>query len=132
MLLILLLLHAFEKRNAGSGFIVQQDGYIVTNRHVVHGASKVKITLSDKRTFDGKVMGEDNFSDLAVVKIDATNLPTAPLGTSATLRAGDFVIAVGSPLGYDHTVTFGIVSAVGRAVTDVNGNINFIQTDAPN
>ncbi len=121
----------FEKRNAGSGFIVQQDGYIVTNRHVIHGASKIKITLSDKRVFDAKIVGEDNFSDLAVVKIEATNLPTAKLGSSSTLRAGDFVIAVGSPLGYDHTVTFGIVSAVGRAVTDVNGNINFIQTDAP-
>jgi len=121
----------YERHNAGSGFIVQQDGYIVTNRHVVHGSSKIKITLSDKRTFDAKIIGEDNFSDLAVVKIETTNLPTAPLGTSSTLRAGDFVIAVGSPLGYDHTVTFGIVSAVGRAVTDVNGNINFIQTDAP-
>jgi serine protease Do len=121
----------YEKRNAGSGFIVQQDGYIVTNRHVVHGASKIKITLSDKRVFDAKLVGEDNFSDLAVVKIEATNLPIAPLGISSTLRPGDFVIAVGSPLGYDHTVTFGIVSAVGRAVTDVNGNINFIQTDAP-
>jgi serine protease Do len=120
-----------EKRNAGSGFIVQQDGYIVTNRHVVHGASKIKITLSDKRIFDAKVVGEDNFSDLAVIKIEAINLPIASLGTSSTLRPGDFVIAMGSPLGYDHTVTFGIVSAVGRAVTDVNGNINFIQTDAP-
>ncbi len=121
----------FEKRNAGSGFIVQQDGYIVTNRHVIHGASKIKVTLSDKRVFDAKVMGEDNFSDLAVVKIEANNLPSATLGSSSALRPGDFVIAVGSPLGYDHTVTFGIVSAVGRAVTDVNGNINFIQTDAP-
>lgn len=120
-----------EKRNAGSGFIVQQDGFIVTNRHVVHGASKIKITLADKRVFDGKLVGEDNFSDLAVVKIEATGLPTATLGTSSTLRPGDFVIAMGSPLGYDHTVTFGIISAVGRTVTDVNGNINFIQTDAP-
>ncbi len=121
----------FEKRNAGSGFIVKPDGYIVTNRHVVHNASKIKITLSDKRVFDGKIIGEDNFSDIAVVKIEATNLPTAPLGTSGTLRPGDFVIAIGSPLGFDHTVTFGIISAVGRTVTDVNGNINFIQTDAP-
>lgn len=120
-----------EKRNTGSGFIVRPDGYIVTNRHVVNQASKIKITLSDKRVFTGKVVGLDNFSDLAVVKIEANNLPIAQLGESSTLRPGDFVIAVGSPLGYDHTVTFGIVSAVGRAVTDVNGNINFIQTDAP-
>ncbi len=121
----------FEKHNAGSGFIVQADGYIVTNRHVIHGASKIKITLSDLRTFDAKLVGEDNFSDLAVLKIEATNLPTVQLGSSAAMRPGDFVIAIGSPLGYAHTVTFGIISAVGRSVTDVNGNINFIQTDAP-
>lgn len=120
----------FEKHNTGSGFIAKADGYIVTNRHVVHGASKIKVTLSDKRVFEAKVVGEDNFSDLAVIKIEATDLPVAQMGSSNTLRPGDFVIAIGSPLGFDHTVTFGIVSAVGRAVTDVNGNINFIQTDA--
>ena len=117
--------------NAGSGFIVKTDGYIVTNRHVVHNASKIKITLSDKRVFDAKIVGEDNFSDLAVLKIEATNLPIVQLGSSTAMRPGDFVIAIGSPLGYDHTVTFGIISAVGRSVTDINGNINFIQTDAP-
>lgn len=121
----------FEKHNTGSGFIARADGYIVTNRHVVHGASKIRVTLSDKRVFEAKVVGTDNFSDLAVIKIEATGLPVAQLGVSSTLRPGDFVIAIGSPLGYDHTVTFGIVSAVGRTVTDVNGNINFIQTDAP-
>ena len=121
----------YERRNTGSGFIVRPDGFIVTNRHVVYGASKIKITLSDKHVYDAKVVGTDNFSDLAVVKIEATNLPVVQLGTSSTLRPGDFVIAIGSPLGYDHTVTFGIISAVGRTVTDVNGNINFIQTDAP-
>ena len=120
-----------EKRNAGSGFIVKAEGYIVTNRHVVHGASKIKITLSDLRVFDAKLVGEDNFSDIAVLKIEGTNLPIVQLGSSATMRPGDFVIAIGSPLGYAHTVTFGIISAVGRSVTDVNGNINFIQTDAP-
>jgi serine protease Do len=120
-----------EQHNTGSGFIVRNDGYIVTNRHVVHGASKIKITLADKRVFEGKVVGTDNFSDLAVIKIEAANLPVVQLGTSGTLRPGDFVIAIGSPLGYDHTVTFGIISAVGRTVTDINGNINFIQTDAP-
>jgi S1-C subfamily serine protease len=119
-----------ESHNTGSGFIIRQDGYILTNSHVVRGASKIKVTLSDRRVFEAKVVGTDNFSDLAVVKIDATSLPTAKMGTSANLRPGDFAIAIGSPLGFDHTVTFGIISAVGRTVTDINGNINFIQTDA--
>lgn len=119
-----------EKHNTGSGFIVRPDGYILTNAHVVRGGSKIKVSLNDKRTFPGKVVGVDNFSDLAVVKIDATGLPTLKLGTSNGLRPGEFAVAIGSPLGFDHTVTLGIISAVGRAVTDVNGNINFIQTDA--
>jgi len=119
-----------EQRNTGSGFIVRPDGYLLTNAHVVRGSTKIKVTLSDKRVFEGKVVGTDGFSDLAVVRIEATNLPTLKLGSSAVLRPGDFTIAIGSPLGFDHTVTFGIVSAVERTVTDVNGNINFIQTDA--
>lgn len=119
-----------EAHNAGTGFIIRPDGYILTNCHVVRGASKIKVALSDKRVFDGTVMGVDNFSDLAVIKIDAGKLPVVKMGTSSTLRPGDFAIAVGSPLGFDHTVTFGIISAVGRALTDINGNINFIQTDA--
>jgi serine protease Do len=120
----------FERHNTGSGFVVRPDGYLLTNAHVVRGSSKIKVTLSDKRVFEGKVVGTDGFSDLAVVKIEAANLPTLKLGSSALLRPGDFAIAIGSPLGFDHTVTFGIVSAVERTVTDVNGNINFIQTDA--
>lgn len=120
----------FEKRDTGSGFIVRKDGYIVTNAHVVKGAEKIKVTLNDRRTFDGKVIGLDAFSDLAVIKINADNLPTLKMGSSTTLRPGEFAVAIGSPLGYDHTVTLGIISAVGRSVTDVNGNINFIQTDA--
>ena len=119
-----------ERHNTGSGFIVKPDGYIVTNGHVVRGASKIKVTLADKRSFTGKVVGIDNFSDLAVVKIDGDNLPTVPMGSSANLRPGEFAVAIGNPLGFDHTVTLGIISAVGRSVTDVNGNINFIQTDA--
>lgn len=119
-----------EKHNTGSGFIVRPDGYILTNAHVVRGANKIKVTLNDKRTFAGKVVGTDSFSDLAVVKIDATDLPTLKMGNSADLRPGEFAVAIGSPLGFDHTVTLGIISAVGRSVTDVNGNINFIQTDA--
>jgi S1-C subfamily serine protease len=119
-----------ERRDTGSGFIVRKDGYILTNAHVVQDAEKIRVTLNDKRSFDGKVVGVDHFSDLAVIKIDGTDLPVLPLGTSSTIRPGEFAIAIGSPLGYDHTVTLGIISAVGRTVTDVNGNINFIQTDA--
>jgi len=119
-----------EKHNTGTGVIVQADGFILTNAHVVRGASNITVRLSDRRTFKGQVVGADGFSDLAVVKIDASNLPTVNLGTSSNLRPGEFAIAIGSPLGFDHTVTLGIISAVGRTVTDVNGNINFIQTDA--
>lgn len=121
----------YEKRDTASGFIVRPDGYIVTNAHVVGGKNnEIKITLNDKRVLIGKAVGIDHFSDLAVVKVDATNLPTLPMGTSTGLRPGEFVVAIGSPLGYDHTVTLGIISAIGRTVMDVNGNINFIQTDA--
>ncbi|HEY9792280.1 MAG TPA: trypsin-like peptidase domain-containing protein [Candidatus Obscuribacterales bacterium] len=122
--------HKFEKRDTGSGFIVRPDGYIVTNFHVVRDADKIKVTLNDNRSFDGKVVGVDPFSDIAVVKINGENLPTLKMGTSSNLRPGEFAVAIGSPLGYDHTVTLGIISAVGRSVTDVNGNVNFIQTDA--
>lgn len=119
-----------ERHNTGSGFIVRPDGYIVTNAHVVRGASKIKVTMNDKRILEGHVVGTDGFSDIAIVKVDAKDLPVANMGTSNTVRPGEFAIAIGSPLGFDHTVTFGIISAVGRTITDVNGNINFIQTDA--
>ncbi len=119
-----------ERHNTGTGFIVREDGYIVTNAHVVKGSSKINVTLNDKRQFEATAIGVDTFSDLAVLKINAKGLPTAEMGTSTSLRPGEFVIAIGSPMGYDHSVTLGIVSAVGRTVTDINGNINFIQTDA--
>ena len=119
-----------ERHNTGTGFIVREDGYIVTNAHVVKGSSKINVTLNDKRQFEATAIGVDTFSDLAVLKINVKGLPTAEMGTSTGLRPGEFVIAIGSPMGYDHSVTLGIVSAVGRTVTDVNGNINFIQTDA--
>ncbi len=121
----------YENHNTGSGVIIRNDGYILTNAHVVRGATKIKVTLHDKKTYDGNVIGLDSFSDLAVVKIEANNLIAAKLGVSDNLRPGEFVVAIGSPLGFDHTVTFGIISAVGRTITDVNnGNVNFIQTDA--
>lgn len=119
-----------QPHNTGSGFVIRSDGYILTNAHVVRGATKIKVTLNDKRVLDGTVLGTDSFSDIAVVKVPADNLPVARLGTSKNLRPGDFAIAIGSPLGYDHTVTFGIISAIGREVSDINGNVNFIQTDA--
>jgi serine protease Do len=120
----------FHSHDTGSGFIVRPNGYIITNSHVVRDADKIKVTLNDKRTFPAKVVGLDSFSDLAVLKIDAENLPTLTMGSSNALRPGEFAVAIGSPLGYDHTVTLGIISAVGRSVVDVNGNVNFIQTDA--
>lgn len=122
-------MQAPESHNTGSGFIVRSDGYIVTNAHVVRGANKIKVTLNDKRVLDAKVVGTDGFSDIAVLKIDLNKLPVANMGTSSSIRPGEFAIAIGSPLGFDHTVTFGIISAVNRAVTDINGNINFIQSD---
>ncbi|HEY9733793.1 MAG TPA: trypsin-like peptidase domain-containing protein [Drouetiella sp.] len=118
-----------ERHGTGSGFIVRSDGYILTNAHVVRGATKIKVTTNDKRVFDGTVVGTDGFSDIAVVKIDASNLPVAKMGTSDSVRPGEFGIAIGSPLGYDHTVTFGIISAINRTVADINGNINLIQSD---
>lgn len=120
----------FERRGTGSGVIYRSDGYILTNYHVVGEADKIKVTLNDKRVFDGKVVGRDKYTDLALVKIDAQNLPAATLGTSKDLRAGDWAIAIGSPLGLDHTVTLGIISALGRSLGELNNNVELIQTDA--
>lgn len=121
--------HKFESRGTGTGVIYRADGYILTNNHVVQ-ADEINVTLDDKRTFKGKVVGRDSFTDLALVKIDANNLPTARLGSSKTLRPGDWAIAIGSPLGLDHTVTFGIVSALGRSLSDLGTNVELVQTDA--
>ncbi len=117
-------------KSTGSGFIVRADGYILTNAHVVKGMKRIEVTLNDGRNLVATVAGIDTFSDLAVLKIDATNLPILKMGSSTKLRPGEFAIAIGSPLGYDHTVTLGIISALGRTVYDINDNINFIQTDA--
>jgi Do/DeqQ family serine protease len=114
----------------GSGFIIRPDGYILTNAHVVQNGSKITVTLNDGRKFDSTVIGTDSWSDIAVLKVNADNLPIARMGSSKTLRPGEFVIAIGSPMGFDHTVTFGIVSAVGRSVRAVNDHVPFIQTDA--
>jgi serine protease Do len=114
----------------GSGVIVSSDGYILTNNHVIKNAEKIKVILSDKREFDGKVIGTDPKTDLAVVKIEATDLPTISWGDSDNLRVGEIVIAIGNPYRLSHTVTMGIVSAVGRANVGIADYEDFIQTDA--
>jgi serine protease Do len=115
----------------GSGVIVSQDGYIITNNHVVADAVDVEVVLADRRQFKGRVVATDPKTDVAVVKINATGLPTVPWGDSMALAVGDFVLAIGNPLGLSRTVTFGIVSAVGRADVGVADFEDFIQTDAP-
>lgn len=120
----------YESQGTGSGVIIKPDGYILTNNHVVRQATEIKVTLADKRVFKGRVVGRDSFTDLALVKIDADNLPVAKLGSSKDLRPGDWAVAIGSPLGLDHSVTLGIISALGRSVGDLKSNVELIQTDA--
>ncbi len=122
--------HKLERKGAGSGLIYRADGYILTNNHVVGQADDIQVVLNDKRVFKGSVIGRDSFTDLALVKIDAKDLPVAKLGTSKILRPGEWVIAIGNPMGLDHTVTFGIISALGRSLRDLNNNVELIQTDA--
>jgi serine protease Do len=121
-----------ERREAslGSGVIVSPDGYIVTNNHVIAKADQIKVLLADKREFTGKVVGTDPKSDIAVVKIEAKNLPTLPWGDSDKLQVGEYVLAIGNPFGLNQTVTMGIVSAVGRANVGIADYEDFIQTDA--
>lgn len=121
---------SYQSRGIGSGVIIKGDGYILTNRHVVGDADQIKVTLSDKQVFDGKVVGRDAITDLALVKIEAKNLPVARIGTSKNVRPGDWAIAIGSPLGFDHSVTLGIISALDRSVDEVSQQIKLIQTDA--
>jgi len=116
----------------GSGVIVNTDGTILTNNHVVEGADKVRVELADKRTFTAKVVGTDAPSDLAVLKVEASGLPALPFGSSDSARVGDVVLAFGNPLGIGQTVTMGIVSAKGRATNVGDGAFeDFLQTDAP-
>ncbi len=121
------------ERGTGSGFIVSQDGHIVTNAHVVAGADTVSVTLKDGREFEGKVVGVDRVTDVAAIKIAATTLPTVTLGSSENLIPGEWAIAIGNPLGLDNTVTAGIISATGRSSSQVgvpDRRVRFIQTDA--
>ena len=119
------------QRGMGSGVIVTQDGYILTNNHVIDNATKIQVELSDRRSVEGKLIGADPASDLAVIKIDSKNLPVVPIGDSSAMRVGDLVLAVGNPLGVGQTVTMGILSAKGRATGSGDGSYeDFLQTDA--
>jgi len=119
-----------KQSGLGSGVIVGKDGYILTNNHVINGADEIKVKLSDKREFKGKIIGTDQKTDLAVIKIEADNLPVIKLGDSDKLKIGETVIAVGNPFGLNQTVTSGIVSAKGRADVGIADYEDFIQTDA--
>jgi S1-C subfamily serine protease len=121
------------EQGTGSGFILTADGRLITNAHVVAGADTVTVTLKDGRTFDGEVVGSDPVTDVAVVKIEATDLPTVTLGSSENLTPGQWAIAIGNPLGLDNTVTAGIISALDRSSSQVgvpDKRVRFIQTDA--
>jgi serine protease Do len=119
-----------ERRKAGngSGFIVSADGYVLTNMHVVKEADEILVALSDRREFEAEVIGMDERSDVALLKIDAVNLPIVKLGDSDKLKVGQWVVAIGSPFGFDHSATQGIISALGRSLPDEN-YVPFIQTD---
>jgi len=118
----------FESQSLGSGFIISPDGYVLTNAHVVEAADEINIKLNDKREFKAKVIGSDRKTDIALLKIDATGLPAVRIGDPAKLRVGEWVVAIGSPFGFENTVTAGIVSAKGRSLPQENF-VPFIQTD---
>lgn len=120
----------YKTSSLGSGVIVSEDGYILTNNHVIKDADEIIIKLVDRREFKGKVIGSDPKTDLAVVKIDAKGLPAIKIGNSDNLKVGQLVLAVGNPFGLSHTITMGIVSAVGRSNVGVADYEDFIQTDA--
>ena len=122
-----------EQRAGGSGVIISEDGYVVTNNHVVDGASKLKVKLNDGRTFEAKLIGKDSATDLALLKIEAADLPTVPFGSSDALRLGEWVLAIGSPFDLQSTITAGIVSAKARNLGVIPNDFSieaFIQTDA--
>lgn len=119
-----------RERGLGSGVIISPDGYILTNNHVVEKSTDIKVMLPDKRQFNGKVIGTDPKTDVAVVKIDTTGLPTIPLGDSSKLQVGDYAFAIGNPFGVGETATMGIISATGRAGLSIEDYEDFIQTDA--
>src|SRR5262245_45882334 len=118
------------RRGEGTGFIIDADGSILTNHHVIDRAERITVKLSDGRSLKAHVIGSDPDTDIALIKIDGqSGLPVAPLGDSSTLRAGEWVVAIGNPLGYEHSVTVGVVSYLGRKLFDASLD-NYIQTDA--
>ena len=118
----------FDSDSLGSGFIVSSDGFVLTNNHVIDGAEEIVVRLHDRRQFVAELIGKDPRSDVAVLKIDATGLPAARIGKSSELAVGEWVLAIGSPFGFDFSVTAGIVSATGRSLPREN-YVPFIQTD---
>lgn len=118
-----------ERSSLGSGFIISKDGYVITNNHVVKGADEIVVRLNDRREFVAKIIGTDERSDIAVLKISDKNLPAVELGDSSKLKVGEWVLAIGSPFGFDYSVTAGIISAMGRNLPNEN-YVPFIQTDA--
>jgi serine protease Do len=120
-----------QPRSLGSGFMISTDGYILTNNHVVEGAERILVRLSDRRELEATLVGSDPRSDLALLKVDAKDLPTVKLGRSDALKVGEWVVAIGSPFGFDYSVTAGIVSAKGRSLPNENNEnyVPFIQTD---
>ncbi len=119
---------AFESRSLGSGFVIDGEGHILTNNHVVAGAEEIVVRFSDRRELKAELVGADPRSDIALLKVDAGDLPVVPLGRSGNLKVGEWVMAIGSPFGFDHSVSVGVISALGRALPSEN-YVPFIQTD---
>ena len=119
-----------RQQSLGSGVLISADGLVLTNDHGIHGASDIKVFLSDKREFKARVLGTDPMTDIAVLKIETNRLPALPLGNSDTVQVGDFVLAIGNPFGVGQTVTMGIVGATGRGGLGIQDYEDFIQTDA--